>query len=173
MNNFKLIREIYGATQEQIAEAIGVNRVTVANWEIGASMASSSNREKLSIYYGIGPEFFYERELNDDAKQILLNTADKARGIVKKSNGQRNKEQEFHNMFESLSFVEAMNKYMFSMKLMLATAEKGDIDKLKTAVLINQKMGTRLQAIIDLRESEQSNGEPSLEELLKEFDTQE
>ena len=40
MNNLKLIREIYGATQEQIAEAIGVNRVTVANWEIGASVAS-------------------------------------------------------------------------------------------------------------------------------------
>ena len=48
-----------------------------------------------------------------------------------------------------------------------------DLDKLKTAVLINEKMGKRLQAIIDLRESEESNGEPSLEELLKEFDTEE
>ena len=147
--------------------------MTVANWEIDASVASSSNRERLSIYYGIGPEYFYEKEINDEVKKMLQDTAAKAVDIVKKSNGQRNKEQEFHNMFESLSFVEAMNKYMFSMKLMLATAEKGDIDKLKTAVLINQKMGTRLQAIIDLRESEQSNGEPSLEELLKEFDTQE
>jgi len=173
MNNLKMIREIYGATQEQIAEAIGVNRVTVANWEIDASVASNSNREKLSIYYGIGPEYFYEKELNDEVKKMLQDTAAKAVAIVKKSNGKRNKEQEFHNIFESLSFAEAMNKYMFSMKLMLATADKGDLDKLRTAVLINEKMGKRLQAIIDLRESEQSNGEPSLEELLKDFASKE
>ena len=65
-NNLKQIREIYGATQEQIAEAISVNRVTVANWEAGNSVASGSNREKLSIYYGIGPEFFYDKELTED-----------------------------------------------------------------------------------------------------------
>ena len=70
-NNLKQIREIYGATQEQIAEAISVNRVTVANWESGNSVASGSNREKLSIYYGIGPEFFYDKELTEDAKEYL------------------------------------------------------------------------------------------------------
>ena len=149
----------------------------MANWEIDASVASSSNRERLSIYYGIGPEYFYEKEINDEVKKMLQDTAAKAVDIVKKSNGKRNKEQEFHNIFhnifESLSFSEAMNKYMFSMKLMLATADKGDLDKLRTAVLINQKMGNRLQAIIELRESEQSKGEPSLEELLKEFDSEE
>ena len=170
MNNLKLIREIYGATQEQISEAIGVNRVTVANWEIGTSVASSSNREKLSIYYGIGPEYFYEKEVNDEVKKMLLDAAANAVAIVKKSNGKRNKEREFHNIFESLSFAEAMKQYMFSTKLMLAAADKGELDKLKTAVLINKKMGKRLQAIIDLRESEQSDGEPSLEELLKKFD---
>ena len=171
MNNLKLIREIYGATQEQIAEAIGVNRVTVANWEIGASMASSSNREKLSIYYGIGPEYFYDNEVNSEVKKMLQESAANAVAIVNKSNGTRNKEQEFHNIFESLSFAEAMKRYMFSMKLMLATADKGDLDKLKTAILINEKMGKRLKAIINLRELEQSTGEPSLEELLKELDS--
>ena len=48
MNNLRIIRELYGATQEQVAQAINVNRVTVANWENGTSVASSSNREKLS-----------------------------------------------------------------------------------------------------------------------------
>ena len=172
MNNLKLIREIYGATQEQVAEAIGVNRVTVANWEIDTSVASSTNKEKLSIYYGIGPEYFYEKEITDEIKKMLQDSSAKAVDIAKKSNGKRNKEQEFHKMFESLSFAEAMNKYMFSMKLMLATADKGDLDKLKTAVLINKKMGMRLQTIINIRESEQSNGEPSLEELIKEFDSE-
>lgn len=54
-NNLKQIREIYGATQEQIARALSVNRVTVANWESGSTVASNANREKMSIYYGIGP----------------------------------------------------------------------------------------------------------------------
>ena len=71
MNNLKQIRELYGATQEQIAQAINVNRVTVANWENGTSVASSSNQEKLSIYYGIGPEYFYEKELDEVAKKIV------------------------------------------------------------------------------------------------------
>ena len=52
INNLRQIREIYGATQEQVAKAIAVNRVTVANWEAGNSIASSANREKLSLYYG-------------------------------------------------------------------------------------------------------------------------
>ena len=87
MNNLKQIRELYGATQEQIASAINVNRVTVANWESGNSVASSSNQERLSIYYGVGPEYFYEKELDETARQILLNTAAKAREIVVKSDG--------------------------------------------------------------------------------------
>ena len=71
INNLRQIREIYGATQEQVAKAIAVNRVTVANWEAGNSIASSANREKLSLYYGIGPEYFYEKPLDEDAKKIV------------------------------------------------------------------------------------------------------
>lgn len=63
LNNIKKIREIYGATQEEIAEAINVNRVTVSKWESGSSRASNSNLERLSFFFGIGPEFFYEKSL--------------------------------------------------------------------------------------------------------------
>ena len=31
INNLRLIRELYGATQEQVARALSVNRMTVAN----------------------------------------------------------------------------------------------------------------------------------------------
>ena len=50
MNNLKEIREMYGATQEEIASAIGVNRVTVANWELGKSTPSSANQEKSVLW---------------------------------------------------------------------------------------------------------------------------
>ena len=170
MNNFRQIRELYGATQEQIASAINVNRVTVANWESGSSTASSSNQEKLSIYYGIGPEYFYEKELDETARQILLNTAAQAREIVAKSDGKKNKEEDFSRIFESLTFQEAMSRYMLSMKLLLATADSGELSKLKTAFLINKKMGDRLDAIIKLREAEADAGGPSLFDLLGEVD---
>lgn len=170
MNNLKQIRELYGATQEQIASAINVNRVTVANWENGNSAASSSNREKLSIYYGIGPEYFYEKELDEPARRLLLDTAAKAREVAERSNGKKDKEEDFRRAFENLTFQEAMSRYMFSMKLLLATADAGELSKLKTASLINKKMGDRLEAIIKLREAENASDGPSLFELLGEVD---
>lgn len=166
MNNLKQIRELYGATQEQVAQAINVNRVTVANWESGASVASSSNQEKLSIYYGLGPEYFYEKPLDDEVKMLVVNTSARARELTEKSEGKRIKEQDFQKIFESITFKQAMERYMFSMKMLLATADSGELDKLKTASLINKKMGARLDAIIDLREQEANSEEPSLFDLI-------
>ena len=85
MNNLKQIRELYGATQEQIAQAINVNRVTVANWENGTSVASSSNQEKLSMYYNIGPEYFYEKELDEVAKKNVTDASARAHELTEKS----------------------------------------------------------------------------------------
>ena len=60
-----------------------------------------------------------------------------------------------------------MDQYMFSMKMLLATADSGELDKLKTAALINRKMGARLDAIINLREQEEKSEEPSLFDLIE------
>lgn len=170
MNNLKIIRELYGATQEQVAKAINVNRVTVANWENGISVASSSNQEKLSFYYGIGPEFFYEKELDETAREIVVDTGSRAKEVSEKSEGKRNKEEDFHRAFESITFKQALNRYMFSMKMLLATADSGELDTLKTAALINKKMGERLEAIIRLREQEEKSDEPSLFDLIEKME---
>lgn len=165
-NNLKQIREIYGATQEQIARALSVNRVTVANWESGSTVASNANREKMSIYYGIGPEFFYEQELSEDAKQQILRTAEKERNVVKQSDGHKNKQEDFERMFHELSFDKAMRDYMMSMKILLAKVDDADLETLRAALTINRKMGNRLAAIINLREEEETNGDTPLSELL-------
>lgn len=169
-NNLKMIRELYGATQEQVATAINVNRVTVANWENGSSIASNSNQEKLSMYYGIGPEYFYKEPLTEAARQLLVDTGKKAREVAEQSKGKRVKEDDFHRVFESITFKEAMERYMFSMKLLLATADDGELDKLETALLINRKMGSRLDAMIELRKKEERADEPTMLELLKKFE---
>lgn len=165
-NNLKQIREIYGATQEQIAHALSVNRVTVANWESGSSIASNTNREKMSIYYGIGPEFFYDQELSEEAKEQILRTAEKERVTVRESSGQKNKQEDFERIFHNISFAKAMHTYMISMKILLAKADDADLNALRTALTINKKMGNRLTAIVDLREAEETNGDAPLSELL-------
>lgn len=166
INNLKRVRELYGATQEQIAQLLSVSRVSVANWENDVSKATSSTLEKLSLYYGIGPEFFYEKELNKDACQIVVDAGKRARDIVERSNGQRNKEQEYREAFENMTFSQAMRQYMRAMKMLLAMADSGELEKLQTAHQINVKMGQRLQAIIDLRLQETASDEPSLFELI-------
>lgn len=172
MNNLKQIRDLYGATQEEIASAIGVNRVTVVNWENGNSTASSANQEKLSLYYGIGPEYFYDRELDAPAQEQIIRTAEKERSVSAESEGRRRKHEEFHNVLENLSFKDAMQRYMISMKLLLATADNADLGSLETASLINKKMGQRLDAIINLRHEELRSKEPTLFDLLERLENE-
>lgn len=169
INNLKQIREIYGATQEQIAQALSVNRVTVANWENGSTLASSANREKMSMYYGIGPEFFYELELTDEVKQMIRRTADREKSVVDKSEGHKNKQDDFQKMFRMLTFDRVMQDYMLSMKMLLAKADDADLDKLRTALTVNQKMGKRLESIVRLREEEAEAGGQSLFDLMEQL----
>lgn len=173
-NNMKKIREIYGATQEEIAKVAGVNRSTVSQWETGATRASSSKLEKLSIFYGIGPECFYDLEELDDVRcQMLTDTAKKEKRISEESDKPRNKADELAKMLENMPFKEVIGKYMFAMKMLLATADLGELDDLKTAYEINQKMGRRLEAIVKIREEEEKakkeNNEDTLYDLLDSF----
>lgn len=169
INNLKEIREIYGATQEQIARALSVNRVTVANWESGSTVASNANREKMSMYYGIGPEFFYEQELTEEAKQLVSRTAEKERSVVRQSEGHKNKQEDFQKMFRELTFDRVMKDYMMTMKILLAKADEADLDKLRTALIINEKMGKRLHSIIKLREEEDEADSMSLFDLMEQL----
>lgn len=167
MNNLKIIREVYGITQEEIAKAINVNRATVSNWENSdLKRASNSSLEKLSLFYGIGPEFFYEEELNDTVKQMLVDNAKRQKELEENSDGEHTKAEAFNKIFTSITFDEAVEQYMIAMKMMLATADSGSLQKLETALLINKKMGTRLKSVLDIRKMEEEEKEASLRELL-------
>lgn len=174
INNIKKIREIYGATQEEIAKVAGVNRSTVSQWETGATKASNSKLEKLSIYYGIGPECFYEIESLDDIRcKMLRDNADKEKRIKEESKSHRDKADELAQILENMPYKKVMSRYMFAMKLLLATSDHGELDDLKTAYEINQKMGKRLEAMIKIREEEEKakkeNDEETLYDLLDTF----
>lgn len=174
INNMKRIREIYGATQEQIAKVAGVNRSTVSQWETGAIKASYGKLEKLSMFYGIGPECFYEvSDLDNTRCQVLIDTATKEKRIRETSEQPRDKADEFAYILEKTPFKKVISRYMFSMKMLLATADHGELDDLKMAFEINQKMAKRLEAIIKIREEEEKakeeNNEDTLYDLLDSF----
>ena len=46
-------REFYGYKQKQVAEAIGVNRATYANYECGRRSPDIESLVKLATFYGI------------------------------------------------------------------------------------------------------------------------
>lgn len=167
MNNLKSIREIYGVTQDEIAKAINVNRATISNWENQENKrASSSSLEKLSLFYGIGPEFFYDEELNDIVRDILVQNSRHQKELEKNNNGKTTKADDFHKLFSSITFDRAIQDYMVATKLLLATADEGSLDKLETALKINKKMGSRLENIVNIRQTENENNEESLSDLI-------
>lgn len=166
-NNFKRIREIYGATQEEIAKVAGVNRSTVSQWETGAIKASNSKLEKLSIFYGIGPECFYELpEIDDLRREMLVKSSEKEREITEESENTRHKAEELATLMDSLTFVEARSRFMIAMKLLLATADDSNLDDLLVAYEINQKMARRLKAIIEIRKEEEKAKKERQEDTL-------
>lgn len=165
-NNVKLIREIYGATQDSVARIAGVSRSTVSLWENGSAKASNSKLEKMSIYFGIGPEFFYDKELSEEAKQALIENSKREEEITKASDNKRNKVEELSSILEAVTFEEARSRFMFSMKMLLATADEGELDDLKTSVFICEKMLRRLKAVVEIREEEESYKKESNEETL-------
>ena len=165
MNNLKLIREIYGATQSEIATVLGVSRVTIAKWETDLeNKVSQSILEKMSLFYGVGPEFFYDLELSSECKQMLVNTSNKAKEINEAKHIK--KEDQFKEIFSNTSFDEAIRKYMFSMKVLLALSDEGKLEDLKLVHQINEKMNDRLGAIINVRENEKGE---SISELVDKF----
>ncbi len=166
INNLRLIRELYGATQEQVARVLSVNRMTVANWENGNSVASAANREKLSMYFGIGPEFIYDKALSEDAKKVILSAAKYSREVTDKDGDELSKEEVLSRAFESVTFSNALNQYIVAMKMMLATADQESITTLENALQIYEKMGNRLKLIVKLRYDESKDG-TSLQELLR------
>ena len=167
LNNLKRIREIYGATQEDIAKVAGVNRSTVSQWENDANKAPNTKLERLSLYYGIGPEFFYEQELSADVVEMLVNNSSREQQITQQSNGNRNKAAELAEITDNLSFNDVRSKFMYYMKLLLATADTAQLDDLVTAEQIALKMIKRLDAIIEIRkEEEKDTNDKSLYELL-------
>ena len=65
-NNLKKIREFSGFTQEQIAESIGIERTTYANYECGIREIPYSALEQISNLFGCEPFILFEDNIQTD-----------------------------------------------------------------------------------------------------------
>ncbi len=158
MNNLKYMREIYGATQEDIANRLDVSRVSISNWENGAGgKMSRVNQEKLSTLYGLGPEYFYEKEIDADAKAIIIETRNKARYAEQEFDMQ--KEERLQSLFKTYSFKDAVENYMYAMKLVIALADNCSLHELELAYKINEQMSKRLTNAFETRKQDLEKGD--------------
>lgn len=52
-DNLILLRNLKGATQEQIAETVGISRQSYAKWEQGETLPDIDKCDKLAKFYGV------------------------------------------------------------------------------------------------------------------------
>lgn len=57
--SLKVLRTISGMTQEQVAEAVGVNRITYLKWERYETYPDVKQLVKLSEIFGCSLDHFY------------------------------------------------------------------------------------------------------------------
>ena len=50
-NNFKVMRERAGMTQQAVADAVGIERSTIAKWETGAALPRVGNLYQMAALY--------------------------------------------------------------------------------------------------------------------------
>ena len=165
MNNLKEIRELFGATQEDVARLLDVSRVTISKAENDADYRLSiAQLEKLSLFFYIGPEFFYDNELSDPAKQRIMESSSKLKERNKSSN---NSHQEVITQLLDVPNVRAMLDYMLHAKVLLAKSEDLTTEQLEDIVEVNKKLGVRLEVLLQAKRSTKDT--VSLTQSLHEF----
>jgi transcriptional regulator with XRE-family HTH domain len=170
--NLKIMRRVYGATQDEVAELIGVSRVSISNWENGVGgMISKVNLRRLSELYGLGIDYFFNRELDEEAKLTILRK--KNHDLLPPEERQKfipvqappapavavvepttRPDDQFQTLFKKYTFQDAVDNYMCAMKLVIALSVDCSLEELELANRIITQMGRRLQSALDSRKDE-------------------
>ncbi len=154
MNNLKSIRHAFGATQDEVAYAIGVTRVTIAKWEGEFSRPTAGNLKKMAIFYGIDTDYFYERPVDARIKLLLAGNGEKLRATQRADAAKQREIDELAVLMAPVTFADASAQYQLSLKLLTARAEEATLGELRTMVALHRKMGSVLHTMLEQREAE-------------------
>jgi len=164
MNNLKEIRELFGATQEDFAKLLQVSRVTISKIENDPDYKmSDAQKEKASLFYYIGPEYFYDKKLSNVAKEAIIKAGKKIKEHDNISH------QDVVRGLLDISTSQAMHNYMLSVKILLAKSEDLTIEQLEDIVEVNNKLGIRLKTLLEAKKA--TNDNISLTQSLNEIVT--
>ncbi|MCC8070097.1 MAG: helix-turn-helix domain-containing protein [Ruminococcus sp.] len=168
-NNLKYMREVYGCTQEEVAARLGVSRVSISNWENGTGgRMSRANQEKLARLYGLGPEYFYDLDIDKEAKRLITAARKSLEDSERISNEKREIELKKEQQAEGYNFKDAVENYMNAMKTVIGLAENCSMEELELAVKINEQLNKRFQSAFDKRKNNIKQGD-EVETLFKKF----
>lgn len=168
-NNLKYMREVYGCTQEEMAHRLGVSRVSISNWENGAGgKMSRANQEKLARLYGLGPEYFYDKDIDPEAKRLITLSREKVEASQRLLNEKKEIEIKKEQQVEGYNFKDAVETYMNAMKTVIGLAENCSMEELELAVKINEQLNKRFQNAFDKRRNIIKQGD-EVETLFKKF----
>lgn len=71
----KTLRKAKGLTQEELAEAVGTKRATIAGYETGRRNPSLPDLQKIAQYFGVGLDYFGVAT-SEDVFDILVRARD-------------------------------------------------------------------------------------------------
>lgn len=82
MNKIKDLRKEKGLTQQELADKIGVTKLTILRWEKGDRVPKSDKAQKLADYFGVTVAYLlnftdertFDDATNDDSVQELIET---------------------------------------------------------------------------------------------------
>lgn len=57
-SKLKILRKGRKLTQEQLANALGLNRATISNYEIGRRLPNLNDLKRFAEFYGVGLDYF-------------------------------------------------------------------------------------------------------------------
>ncbi len=184
--NLKRMREIYGVTQDELAEIAKVSRVSVSNWETGTgSKISRINLEKLMNLYGLGIEYFFGREIDTTARDIIVSSRTASltpdptptpptptptpqpvvpelppyySPPIDNSMTAGQKDEKFQALFKRYKFQDAMENYFCALKLVIALSMECSAEELDIAEAIEKQLSRRVRCAFAERRADLEDG---------------
>ena len=97
-DKLKTLRKGRKLTQDQVAEAFGLSRGAVSNYEIGRRKPSITELQAFAEFYGVPLDYFGESSQKDELFDLLS----RAKVIFKDENVSRETKEELYREFMKL-----------------------------------------------------------------------
>ena len=147
VNNLKLLRNLYGITQQQFALMLKMNRASICDWENSQKRMSEASLYKVSAFFDIDPEYIYEKELTQDIKNKVVKAG---------------KRQHYNK--ETMETTDVISLFIAAVSNLLSKIESIEVKQLEILYMIIKVIERKMVNVLESRDERES--ERALFELL-------